>query len=162
LADRMDRPLPPRAPRQRHVEPFGLEPLVQRRIGQRRLLGAERRVDLVLQPVQRGTGGLPHLGRHLAKLAHLQADLALLAERRQPSLPSSATGISPTAAPSPPPYLPSTSRPFSASNPSISPSGPLRTLCYPCRPPIVRRQEKTPRRRSGTRGVLLSLGERNY
>ena len=70
--------------RQRHVEPFLRQPRVERRVAERGLLRAERRVDLVAEPVQRGAARLPLLGRHPAQLAHPKADLALLPERRQP------------------------------------------------------------------------------
>jgi hypothetical protein len=86
LGDRVDRPLPARPARQRHVEPFGPEPLVERGIGQRRLLRRDGRPDLVLERVERGARDLPLLGAHGPELAHLQADLALLAKRRQPHL----------------------------------------------------------------------------
>ncbi len=80
LAHRVDRALPPVARGQRHVEPFGAQTFVQRGIGQGCLLRRQRRIDLVLQRIERGSGGLAFLGRHLAQLAHLQADLALLAD----------------------------------------------------------------------------------
>jgi hypothetical protein len=81
LADGMDRALPPRPRGQRHVQPLGPQPLVQGRVGQRRLLRRQRRVDLVLQRVQPRARRLPLLGRHPAEFAHLKADLALLAHR---------------------------------------------------------------------------------
>jgi hypothetical protein len=65
---------------QRHVQPLRLQPLIQRGVGQRGLLGRDRRVHLVLQRVQRRARDLPLLRAHLAQFAHLQADLALLAD----------------------------------------------------------------------------------
>ena len=69
-----------RAARQGDVQPLGLQPLIQRGIVQRQLSRLQRRIDLGLQPIQRRTGDLAFLGRHLAQFAHLQADLALLAQ----------------------------------------------------------------------------------
>jgi hypothetical protein len=86
LGDRVDRALPARPARERHVEPFGPEPLVKRGIGQSRLLCRDGRPDLVLQRVERGAGDLPLFGGHRAQFAHLQADLALLAQRGKPHL----------------------------------------------------------------------------
>ncbi len=65
----------------RDVQPLGAQALLQRRVGQRRLAGGDGGVDLVLQRVEGGAGGLALLGRHAAELAHHQRDLALLAER---------------------------------------------------------------------------------
>ncbi len=82
LADRMDRALRRRAGRERDVQPLGAQPLVERRVGQRRLARRDGGVDLVLQRVEGGAGGLALVGRHAAELAHHQRDLALLAQRR--------------------------------------------------------------------------------
>ena len=79
LADRMDRTLTTRAGWQGNVQPFGAQTLVQRGIGQSGLFGGKRRVDLILQRVQRGAGNLAFLGRHFTQLAHLERDLALFA-----------------------------------------------------------------------------------
>jgi len=78
----MDRALTAGPARQGHVQPFSAQTFVQRHIAQCRFPGTKRRVDLILQPVQRRPGRLPRLGRHLAQFAHLQADLALLAQGR--------------------------------------------------------------------------------
>ncbi len=86
LRHRMDSPLPPGPPRQRHVEPLGLQPLVQCRIAEGRLLRAQRGVDLILQPVERSPRRLPHRRLHLPQLAHLQRNLALLAKGRHAQL----------------------------------------------------------------------------
>ena len=86
LADRMDRALPPVSRRQGHVEPFALQPLVQSCIAQRRLFRSQSAVHLVFQRIQRRAGHLPLLGCHLTQFAHLQADLALLAQRGHPHL----------------------------------------------------------------------------
>ncbi len=80
LADRVQRALAA-GPRWRgHVDPFARQPGVERRGGQGVALGGDRLAKLVLQRVQRGAGGLALLGGHAAEFAHLQADLALLAE----------------------------------------------------------------------------------
>ena len=81
LADRMDRPGPAPTPRQGHVQPLGPQPLIQRGIAQSGLLRGQGTRDLILQRIQRGTGHLPLLRAHLAQFAHLQAQLALLAQR---------------------------------------------------------------------------------
>ena len=81
LADWVDRAYDAGAGRKSDVQPFGLQPLGQRGVGQRCLRRLDRGVQLILQGVQRGAGRLPLLRRHLAELAHPQADFALLAER---------------------------------------------------------------------------------
>ncbi len=80
LTDRVDRALTARTARQGDIQPFGAQPLVQRRIGQPELPRTQGRVDFILQQVQRHPRRLPRLGRHLAQFAHLQADLALFAQ----------------------------------------------------------------------------------
>jgi hypothetical protein len=75
----VDRALAPVARGQRHVQPLRLQPLIQRGVGKRGLLGRDRRVHLVLQRIQRRARDLTLLRAHLAQFPHLQADLALLA-----------------------------------------------------------------------------------
>ena len=82
LADRVNGPLRRRAGGQRHIQPFGFQPLFQCCIGQRGLASADRRVDLVFQRVEGRARLLAFFRRHLAKLAHHQGDFALLAESR--------------------------------------------------------------------------------
>lgn len=69
-----------------HVQPFSLQARVQCRIAQRHFLGNQGGVNLVLQRIQRGTGCLAFLGRHFTKGTHLQADLALFADRLNPQV----------------------------------------------------------------------------
>ena len=67
----------------------GLRQLPAGRVGLRpflRLAGAQGCIHLVLQRVQQRAGGLPPAWVHLAQIAHLQADLALLAQGGQPHL----------------------------------------------------------------------------
>ena len=79
LTDRVDRANARITGRQRHVQPFGFQTFVQRRIAQRLFLGGQGCVDLVLQRVQLGAHDLTLFRRHLAQLAHFQADLAFFA-----------------------------------------------------------------------------------
>ena len=80
LADGVNRAAWAGPPRKRDIQPFRPQTLIQRRIAQGRLAGAERRIHLVLQGVEQTARRLPLAGLHLAQIAHLQADLALLAK----------------------------------------------------------------------------------
>ncbi len=80
LADRVDGPRRAGPRGQGHVEPFGLEALVEGGVAQRLFLCGEGGVDLVLQRVELRTHDLAFLGRHLAELAHFQRHFALLAD----------------------------------------------------------------------------------
>ncbi len=84
LADWVDRARAAIAGRQGHIKPFAAQPLVERGIGQRGLLDGQRAVDLVLERIKRGASHLTLFGAHAAQLAHLEADLALLAEGVDP------------------------------------------------------------------------------
>ena len=86
LTDGVDRACGARAARQRHVQPFGAEAFVQRRIGKARAAGAQGGVDFVLQQVQARPGGLALVRVHATKGGHQGRNLALLAKRRQPHL----------------------------------------------------------------------------
>ena len=68
------------ATRQAHIEPLAAQPFFQRRIGKRGLLGRESTVDLIFQCIQRRSSGLALFGRHLAQLAHFQANFAFFAD----------------------------------------------------------------------------------
>ena len=86
LADRVDAALTLVPRGQGHVEPFAAQTLIKRGIAKCCLLGGKRRVDFILQRVQRRPGDLSLFGGHLAQLAHLQRDLALLADGSQPDV----------------------------------------------------------------------------
>ena len=81
LADGMDGSSGPRSARQRHVQPFVLQPLFQCGIGKRCLLGGKGRVDLVLEVVELRPHDLAFLRAHPAQFAHPQADFTLLSQR---------------------------------------------------------------------------------
>ena len=86
LADRMDAALGARAGRQGDVDPLGVQPRVERPLGQERAAGRQRRLDLLLERVERLAGLAPLLGRQRAQLLDQLGDAALLAQRRDADL----------------------------------------------------------------------------
>mmetsp|Transcript_18330 Transcript_18330/g.29365 ORF Transcript_18330/g.29365 Transcript_18330/m.29365 type:complete len:218 (+) Transcript_18330:493-1146(+) len=83
LADRMDRTWAPRARRQCHIQPLVTQARIQRRIGKAGLLGRQSCVDLILERIERRPRHLALFRGHTPKLAHLECNLALLADGGQ-------------------------------------------------------------------------------
>ena len=80
LTDRMNGALGALAACQCHIKPFAAQTGIKGSIAKGGFLGDQGRVDLVLECIERGAGSLALFGRHLAQLAHLQADLAFFAK----------------------------------------------------------------------------------
>ncbi len=82
LADRMYRTAREFGCRQRHIQPLGRQPFVERCRFQRRLLGRQRRRHCFAQAVDDRPLHLPLIGRHRTHRLEQRGDAALLAQRR--------------------------------------------------------------------------------